>query len=99
MRSNYGKSYYLKIFEDPKVIETVVKSENEPSLLDLIETWLERTPGLDESDFNFWGKYTNVVNTMLDHQREAAEQEQDPVAKGELRDHAIMLTHRSTMQT
>lgn len=46
LRTNYGKSNYIRVFEDEVVIERVKRSENEPSLRDLIENWLERTPGL-----------------------------------------------------
>lgn len=82
LRTNYGKSNYLKIFEDPAVIANVQNSEDEPSLLDLIGLWLERTPGLDDrEDFNFWTRYTGVVNNMLDETRQQAEDETDPVAK------------------
>ncbi|KAI1296607.1 Tryptophan 2,3-dioxygenase [Halotydeus destructor] len=81
LRTNYGKNSYLKIFEDPKVIETVQRSEEEPSLLNLIETWLERTPGIDEKDFDFWSKYTEIVNNMIESTQEAADAEDEPVAK------------------
>lgn len=66
LRTNYGKSYYIKVFEDEQVVERVLRSEREPSLLDLIESWLERTPGLEEDGFDFWGKYKSVVNGMID---------------------------------
>lgn len=46
LRTNYGKSHYLKIFEDQKTIDEIKQSEREPSLCDLIQRWLERTPGL-----------------------------------------------------
>lgn len=28
--------------------------------------WLERTPGLEETGFNFWEKYRSVVESMLE---------------------------------
>lgn len=77
LRINYGKSHYLKVFEDPKVIETIKQSEQEPSLLDLIQRWLERTPGLEEKDFKFWDRYKEVVTSMLAEQRKSAESEPD----------------------
>lgn len=77
LRTNYGKNYYIKVFEDPKVIERVTRSEQEPSLLDLIEKWLEKTPGLEEDGFNFWGKYRAVVEGMNESIRQEAEEEED----------------------
>jgi len=81
LRTNYGKSHYLKIFEDPKVIEQIKKSEQEPSLCDLLQLWLERTPGLEVDEFNFWEKYKKVVTSLLEQNRVAAEGEDDPLQK------------------
>lgn len=81
LRTNYGKSYYIKVFEDKKVIDRVTRSEQEPSLLDLIEKWLEKTPGLEEDGFNFWGKYKAVIDATNEEIRESAEREQDPQQK------------------
>lgn len=81
LRVNYGKSHYLTIFQDPKIIELIKKSEQEPSLCDLIQRWLERTPGLEEEDFNFWERYKEVVNGMLESSLREAEQETDPGVK------------------
>jgi tryptophan 2,3-dioxygenase len=40
-------------------------SEKEPSLFDLIEGWLERTPFLHFGDFDFWREYRRAVDAML----------------------------------
>jgi tryptophan 2,3-dioxygenase len=37
----------------------------QPSLFDLINSWLERTPFLDSADFNFWKEYQNSVKEMF----------------------------------
>lgn len=66
LRVNYGKQHYQKVFEDPSAINMIRESEKEPTLLQLIERWLERTPGLEPHGFNFWKKYQNVVALMLD---------------------------------
>lgn len=47
----------------------IEKSETEPSLADMIQRWLERTPGLETDGFNFWEKYENAVESLLDEQR------------------------------
>jgi tryptophan 2,3-dioxygenase len=81
LRTNYGKSHYLKIFEDPNVIDLIKSSENEPSLCHLLQLWLERTPGLESNEFNFWEKYKEVVNKILDQNKTAAEEETEPLQK------------------
>jgi tryptophan 2,3-dioxygenase len=43
----------------------VEASEKEPSLFDLIEGWLERTPFLNFGAFDFWREYRRAVDTML----------------------------------
>jgi tryptophan 2,3-dioxygenase len=44
-------------------------SEKEPSLFDLIEDWLERTPFLHFGGFDFWREYRRAVDAMLDADR------------------------------
>ena len=48
--------------EDAARIEA---SEREPTLFDLIEGWLERTPFLNFGDFDFWREYRRAVDAML----------------------------------
>ena len=43
----------------------VEAAEKEPSLFDLIEGWLERTPFLNFGDFDFWREYRRAVDAML----------------------------------
>jgi len=40
-------------------------SEKEPSLFDLLERWLERTPFLSFGTFDFWREYRRAVDRML----------------------------------
>jgi tryptophan 2,3-dioxygenase len=47
----------------------VEASEREPSLFDLIEGWLERTPFLEFGDFDFWREYRRAVDAMLANDR------------------------------
>ncbi len=42
------------------------KAENEPSLLELVEKWLERTPFLTFGSFDFWDSYRQAVETLFD---------------------------------
>lgn len=43
----------------------VEAAEQGPSLFDLIEGWLERTPFLSFGDFDFWREYRQAVDAML----------------------------------
>ena len=44
-------------------------SEKEPSLFDLLERWLERTPFLSLGTFDFWREYRRAVDRMLSADR------------------------------
>ncbi|MFN3454170.1 MAG: tryptophan 2,3-dioxygenase family protein, partial [Pseudobdellovibrio sp.] len=39
--------------------------EGEPSLLRLLEKWLERTPFTNKESFNFWSEYKSAVDKIL----------------------------------
>jgi len=54
--------------EDRKRLEA---SEHEPSLFDLLERWLERTPFLSFGRFDFWREYRRAVDAMLARDRES----------------------------
>eukprot|EP00054_Salpingoeca_dolichothecata_P026227 m.186590 g.186590 ORF g.186590 m.186590 type:complete len:380 (-) comp25594_c0_seq1:208-1347(-) len=58
----------------PEEAEHVAKSEKEPSIRNLVEQWLERTPGLEESGFNFWQKLEDNVKADSEAARAKAEQ-------------------------
>ncbi|MFQ5605528.1 MAG: tryptophan 2,3-dioxygenase family protein [bacterium] len=53
--------------EHQKLIKT---SENETTLFDLVEMWLERTPFLDFQGFNFWKSYRTAVEAAFRKERE-----------------------------
>lgn len=53
-------------------MRAIGKSEEDPSLKDLVQRWLERTPGLEIQGFNFWGKYQSAVNNLLEGQEKDA---------------------------
>lgn len=63
-RIGYGGNSYKNAIIGSE-IEQVEKSEHEPSLFQLIEIWLERTPFLSFEGFNFWEKYSKAVQSML----------------------------------
>ncbi|XP_055040797.2 tryptophan 2,3-dioxygenase B [Misgurnus anguillicaudatus] len=55
LRVPYNKQHYRDNFHGEES-ESLLRSQEEPSLLRLVEKWLERTPGLEGDGFNFWGK-------------------------------------------
>lgn len=55
---------------DEKYQEKAVASQEESSLFELTEKWLERTPFLDNKDFTFWKEYRQAAKEMLDQDRE-----------------------------
>ena len=50
--------------------DTVQKSETEPSIFEMVEKWLERTPFLETGSFKFWEAYRQAVIDMLDRDAE-----------------------------
>lgn len=58
--------YYLA----PNHQEAIKKGLERPTLLELVQRWLERTPFLEIGDFNFWKSYERAVNDMLARDRE-----------------------------
>ncbi len=48
-------------------------TEDEPSLLDYVNRWLERTPFLHFGDFDFWQAYRVAVDQMLERDRRVVE--------------------------
>ncbi len=63
-RTAYGQhAYRTRLNDDERT--TLEKSEESPSLVELVEGWLERIPFLNFGDYNFWKEYLAGVNTML----------------------------------
>lgn len=71
-RVKYNQRYTHVFGTDADAIEAIVSSESEPSLSDLVQKWLERTPGLESDGFNFWEKFQKSVNDFLDEQERMA---------------------------
>lgn len=65
-RVRYNQSNYRDVYKDKEdELDKLTKSEAEPSLCDLIQRWLERTPGLGPDTFNFTQKYQDAVNGSM----------------------------------
>lgn len=76
-RVKYNQKYQNVFGDDPKSIESLNASEIEPSLSDLVQKWLERTPGLETNGFSFWTKFQNSVNNLLEEQEKKAKVNHD----------------------
>ncbi|XP_057291950.1 tryptophan 2,3-dioxygenase-like [Hydractinia symbiolongicarpus] len=74
-RINYNNSSYIEVFKDEQLKKLVLRSEEEQSIFDVVEAWLERTPGLVNEHFNFWKEFTTNCNRWFDDQKQKAEKE------------------------
>nr|CAD7568540.1 unnamed protein product [Timema californicum] len=72
-RVKYNQQYTRVFGNDAEAIRAIERSEEEPSLAQLVQQWLERTPGLEAEGFNFWGKYHRAVQVLLREHRRLAE--------------------------
>ncbi len=71
-RLTYNEKSYNVVFTEEK--QQILKNlENQKSLFELLESWLERTPFLEIGDFNFKNQYLQAVNNMVDRERTAIE--------------------------
>jgi len=64
-RVKYNQEHYAKVFTDSDQVKQLEDSINQPSLFDLVEKWLERTPGLAVECFDFWELYKRAVDSWL----------------------------------
>uniref|UniRef100_A0A2H6N447 Tryptophan 2,3-dioxygenase n=1 Tax=Micrurus carvalhoi TaxID=3147026 RepID=A0A2H6N447_9SAUR len=86
LRVPYNRRHYRDNFKG-KESELLLKSEQEPTLLQLVKAWLERTPGLEPEGFNFWGKFeANVLNGLeqeyaIVQAKEDSEEKEDQMAE------------------
>lgn len=72
-RVKYSQQAYHYMF--PAQIQAkLVEMEQELSLFELLESWLERTPFLDLTGFNFLKVYRQTVEKMMLAERESIEQ-------------------------
>ena len=69
---------------DPVALEMLRRSEEEPSLCELVQRWLERTPGLEENSYNFWARYQKSVGGILEGQKCEAEASENADLKAHL---------------
>lgn len=80
-RVKYNQKYSDVFGSDTQALHAIRSSEDEPSLLELVQRWLERTPGLEEDGFNFWAKFQQSVDQFLGAEVQSAMQEPHERAK------------------
>ena len=68
-RVKYNNVDYLNTLSEQHR-KLVMGTVQNPSLFELIQSWLERTPFLHYEDFDFWAKYRLAVEKMLDDDKE-----------------------------
>lgn len=71
-RVKYNQKYQHVFGDESRANEALNLSELEPSLSDLVQKWLERTPGLEENGFNFWQKFQESVHRLLNDEEQKA---------------------------
>ncbi|XP_072899132.1 tryptophan 2,3-dioxygenase-like [Hemitrygon akajei] len=67
LRVPYNRKHYRDNFKG-RENELLCQSEMEPTLLLLVEQWLERTPGLEPDGFDFWGKLKINIEAGLEEE-------------------------------
>jgi tryptophan 2,3-dioxygenase len=67
-RHNYNSQAYHSYVAQAEA-EKMLAAEAEPSLFDLLDKWLARTPFLEDKDFKFWEIYQKAVTAMYDRDR------------------------------
>ena len=67
------------------------QAEEQPSLYDLMDLWLSRTPFIQDGDYRFWESYRSAVHKMLDEKEvliktslsgEALNRESEAITRG-----------------
>lgn len=72
-RTSVDRDYFLGRLS-PIDKEKILKIEDEDSLFDLVENWLNRVPFTHKDNFDFWKEFEHVVTEMLDHDQKTIDQ-------------------------
>ncbi len=60
-------AYHSRV--SPAHRDQLIAAEQQPTLFDAVETWLQRTPFLETGSFRFWEAYRGAVHAMLKSDR------------------------------
>ncbi|XP_056295582.1 tryptophan 2,3-dioxygenase A [Pseudoliparis swirei] len=83
LRVPYNRRHHRDNFKGQES-KLLLASEQEPTLLKLIEEWLERTPGLEADGFNFWQRLAINIFKGLNQEKEKIEKMADSEEKLEM---------------
>lgn len=83
LRVPYNRRHYRDNFHGQES-QALLQTEQELTLLQLVEQWLERTPGLEEDGFNFWGKLQVNIEEGFRSEKQKLEKMSDCETKQEL---------------
>jgi len=77
-RIQYNQAKYKEVFKsEPEQAAQIDQSESEQSLADLVAAWLERTPGLETENFDFWKEFIAACHRWFTEEQQEAAQEPD----------------------
>ncbi|MEY4903880.1 MAG: hypothetical protein RLZZ292_1695 [Bacteroidota bacterium] len=72
-RITYNSTHYASVFQEEQQAN-LSKLEEQGSLVDLISSWLERTPFIQYSDFEFFTHYNKAVKGMIEKEQAAIQE-------------------------
>jgi len=72
-RVKYQNTTYMNYFQ-PEHQNELKETHEEANLFSLIQSWLERTPFVDEEKYDFWSEYRKAVEDMLAFERKVTEE-------------------------
>jgi tryptophan 2,3-dioxygenase len=67
----HGQEYYISQLR-PEQVDRIRQAESAQSLLQLLNTWLERMPFLDQEAADFWPAYRNAFQESLSTEEQSA---------------------------
>lgn len=91
-RVRYQNTTYMNYFQ-PEHQKILQDSQQQGCLFYLIEKWLERTPFVEEENYQFWTEYRKAVEDMLDNERKVTEE--NPLLTEESRDAQLASQERT----
>ena len=56
---------------NPDELQSLKAEQNKPTLLELVQQWLERTPGLEREGFDFPMQYRKAIERFLQAKKDS----------------------------
>jgi len=95
-RISYNQQDYGNVFEG-EMRQALEESEKSPSVFKLVEAWLERNPGLEDSNICFWQKFEVNCRRWFEEQSKLDADVSDPELKESL--HRAYLKNKENFET